>query len=148
MTTIITEDYVSFGVAKMLEKHGFDTFCDKVWFVTKHGERNMLDTIMFVEGEIKANQQIIKQVLKESIRLYGGESEKEVYLCPTINMARKWLREIHNIDIVVNPYQEEKPTQYLGLCIKNEIYYDPCEYFEKYEDAAVSAIRYALKNLI
>lgn len=142
---MITEDYVSFGVAKLLKENGFDGECYRAYSF-ENGDKKLISAGLVIEGSVV----ITSEDTKIGADYYKKEfdSDIEFYLAPTINMAMKWLREEHNIDIVVNPYQEEKPTQYLGLCIKNEIYYDPCEYFEKYEHAAITAIRYALKNLI
>lgn len=101
----ITEDYVSFEVAKLLKEKGFDVDECEVHY-------DMLD-----------------------------HTQYEI----TIQMAMKWLREVHNIDISIIPLRSNK--EYLPRIESNILDYDaiPCK---KYEEAAEVAIKYCLEHLI
>ena len=125
---MITEDYVSFEIAKLLKEKGFDeaTFYD-------YNERG---TRWFEEVLVHHNSQ-------------GGIA------CPTLQMAMKWLREVHNysISICLDSYAEPYDNQYYILIRRRKDKYDnisPCEqvYFDSYEEACEAAIKYCLENLI
>lgn len=66
---MITEDYVSFEVAKLLKEKGFDE-------PVKH--------FYFINGTFANDLAITKN------------SYTRHYAAPTIQMALKWLREVHN----------------------------------------------------
>lgn len=73
---MITEDYVSFEVAKLLKEKGFDEKCRAlytVWFDEVEGPK-----------EDKAENWNI---------------EPRYFSAPTLQMAMKWLREVHKITI-------------------------------------------------
>ena len=64
-------------------------------------------------------------------------------------MAMKWLREVHNIDICVFPYQAD----YISYSYKVKIYKNKEIYLtitdsKTYEDAVEAALKYCLENLI
>ena len=75
---IITEDYVSFETAKLLKKKGFDEICYLGY--NKNGE--------YVPTNNRTNSQII-------------QPDFCFICCPTLQMAMKWLREVHNIFIAI-----------------------------------------------
>lgn len=82
---MITEDYVSFETAKLLEEKGFDEYCPKSYFK-------------------------MDKTLKES-----GFSEWErvnEIKAPTQSLAIKWLRLKHNIYIDVHLSFAEDPEAY------------------------------------
>ena len=123
---MIEEDYVSFETAKLLKEKGFekDIFkipCLKVFKGNRYG----------INGEdFIANDDIC---------------------IPTLQMAIKWLREVHNKSIEVRS-QGLKAT---GIEWVVEVYnlrnqdmeYHPFT-FSTYEEACESAIKYCLENLI
>jgi len=69
----------------------------------------------------------------------------------TLQMAMKWLREVHNIDIIVPPQYNNVKWTYSAIIIKLSI---PCTEIrlndnkDKKEEACEAAIKYCLKNLI
>lgn len=63
----------------------------------------------------------------------------------TLQMARKWLREVHNIDISIIPLRSHK--EYLPRIESDTISHD-CIPYRKFEDACEIAIKYCLENLI
>lgn len=129
--TTITEDYVSFEVAKLLKEKGFDT---PVW--TRYEDGNEV-----IFGD-KNN---------------WNNSPMGQISAPTHQMAMKWLREVHNI--MVSPYALSlgyyfeifdltnrnitgcKPLYQVGIPNKKEV-------LSTYEKACDAAIKYCLENLI
>jgi hypothetical protein len=129
----ITEDYVSFKVAKLLKEKGFDEPC-RSYFI---------DNVDYVGSSYSA---------AELTDLDMGVWET---LRPTHQMAMKWLREVHNIHISVYVINRE-------LQITNAPIYT-CDIateklsskqghlrgiWKSYEEAVEAAIKYTLENLI
>lgn len=122
----ITEDYVSFETAKLLKEKGFDG----------------VSTIMYKEnGKMCINP---KSVVSWRLKYW--------YPCLTLQMAMKWLREVHKLEII--PFHEmfqgnswwyriERNT---SLSLITE--YEEDSIYGSYEQAAEAAIKYCLKNLI
>ena len=115
---MITEDYVSFEVAQLLKKKGFDERCYKKY----NSSGDLFDAKEFT---------------------YGPKA-------PTLQMAMKWLREVHNICISVDVkiggrkyYVCISSTENgLSYCIlENEVW-------DTFEDACKESIKYCLENLI
>jgi len=79
---MITEDYVSFEVAKLLKEKGFgekfDEFCPYSYSTI------LPNSPYFGETDLRK-----------------GSLEHQIY-APTLQMAMKWLREMHNIVIEIN----------------------------------------------
>jgi len=110
---MITEDYVSFDTAQLLEENGFNWDCN------------------------------IKRFYPEPD--YDQESPDGVF-APTIQMAMKWLREKHNIDISVTP---DRKAGYSVLIFKDKrLPFDTLDSYSVYEQACEAAIKYCLENLI
>lgn len=129
---MITEDYVSFETAKLLKEKGFNESTDKQFFISDKivGDYNITDRSRNPERYLDA---------------------------PTLQMAMKWLREVHKIEIWVH-YDIDKATWW-GEC--NPMYEEDEEnsnmfqsllgfdYSGKtYEEAAEAAIKHCLRNLI
>lgn len=147
---MITEDYVSFEIAKLLKEKGFDeaTYHD----YSEKGGR------WFEEVLVCHNSQ-------------GGIA------CPTLQMAIKWLREVHNV-LVIPDYDYEctdksycykiyklgengKPERVPIEGVRYDILSEPHteivayrdykrSYFDykTYEEACEAGIRYCLEKLI
>jgi hypothetical protein len=79
---MITEDYVSFETAKLLKEKGFDADID-LWY-DKDGVKFFTN-----KYEISSDWRV--------------RQNQNVYLCPTLQMTMKWLRENHNLHIIVTP---------------------------------------------
>ena len=119
---MITEDYVSFETAKLLKEKGFDKYPLFPCYKEDNGEfidiPTTLDTINYC-----------------------------FIPAPTLQMAMKWLREVHHIFIRVIQ------TQYSEYCTC-EIYYNRASCytfrtaFNSYEEACEAAIKYYLEKLI
>ena len=121
---MIKEDYVSFETAKLLKEKGFDEACYKRYAPTHKG---------YLLADDAGHSNL-------------GLSDDN-YSAPTLQMAMKWLREVHNIAIetewehlwyaYIKP-MTSKPSE--------EDYYQ-CE-SSKYEEACEAAIKYCLEYLI
>ena len=129
---MITEDYVSLEVAKLLKERGFDAECHAYY-------------IMYADGSKKF---CVSQAYPEGHNFNGGE-EYEVS-APTLQMSMKWLREEHNLYINIFVTWKNKIPHYQwsidNLITQDTIYDTPC--LEKYEEACDEAIKYCLENLI
>lgn len=99
---MVKEEYVSFELARLLQKKGFDGMCEYVWILDKANDPDDTDGIWkecapkFMEGESRVSLNDIDRVLSYSDDYY----HKEVYLCPTLYMALKWIREEKGVNVI------------------------------------------------
>jgi len=121
----ITEDYVSFETAKLLKEKGFTENC--LMRYNKVGD--------LVEEAYKSNWNF--QTID--------------YSAPTLQMAMKWLREVHNINVDIVPIWNQKRFEYQVFVVTPEnakhCYIDDKLYLG-YEQACEAAIKYSLEHLI
>ena len=120
---MLTEDYVSFETAKLLEDKGFDESCD--WSYSSNG------TIFHHNGGTNSYFRSVNSQLLHVSR-------------PTLQMAMKWLREVHKIHIIIEPLVVGNYVIYMyhnshKECLGTDM---------TYEKAADAAIKYCLINLI
>lgn len=146
--TTIAEDYCSFEVAKLLKEKGFDISN------ISPGIKNWI-CCMYDENGV----------------IHWGIYDENWYFRITYQMARRWLREVHNIDIDIDaavgmlgikvyipyistykPLEEDSSKVHQ---IKRGIYYKDdkgvipaLQHFESYEQAVEIALKYVLENLI
>lgn len=121
---MIIEDYVSFETAKLLKEKGFN---EDSWF---HYDTN---------GDI----------VTRGYRL----NHPDDIPAWTLQMAMKWLREVHNLHIAIlwdcGAYIGKNPFYYHIDRMDN---YEDKGYnkigFDSYEEACEEAIKYCLENLI
>ena len=117
---MITEDYCSFEVAKLLKKKGFITPCD--WLYCSDGTFGHRNSLW----------------------------DKEMFPAPTHQMAMKWLREkqiyIRIIeDTFGKSFRFEVYSKNPNVIVN---YYIPNYYIDTYEDTVEAALKYCLENLI
>ena len=121
---MMTEDYVSFETAKLLKEKGFPI-----------PSTNFEDCVFCMYDE--------------NGDIQWGCYHPDYYCRVTLQMAMKWLRETHNINIEIhyNRYGEN----YRYLIIYKPVVLDDIrflgDYFH-YEYACEAAIKYCLENLI
>ncbi|MBQ3690873.1 MAG: hypothetical protein II937_13580 [Bacteroidales bacterium] len=135
----ITEDYVSFETAKLLKEKGFNEVC------------------RYEYGVPEVNGGYVLQEFYKPIQ--NCELIDTAYTAPTLQMAMKWLRKIHNCIIMIDydSYEsaddssitetgysftlqrKEKPTEY--EYIHNLVY-------DTYEEVAEEGIKYCLTKLL
>lgn len=129
---MITEDYVSFETAKLLKAKGF--------------ENSEPTCINVFKGHIHKIQD----------RLIHADDDVTI---PTLQMAMKWLREVHrlHVEVVPNPFNFEHQDIQDGwgcevIHLSDLSYDSDYEFFQKkystHEEACETAIKYCLENLI
>lgn len=129
---MITEDYVSFEIAKLLKEKGFNERVKS--YYTESG----------LEGYMLALK------ATKNTELDNGFISR-----PTIQTAMKWLRETHNLFVFPFPqmntnkfwaeiYQLSNNQEWTNLyCETIDL-----EDYSSYEQACEAAIKYCLENLI
>lgn len=116
----ITEDYVSFEIAKLLKEKGFDEPCYMA-YVPTHKE----------------------YMMRNDTGHSNSMHPADYYTAPTLQMTRKWLEKIHGIYLNII-YIRICDKGYWG---KGHWTWDNEEY-NSYEEASEAAIKYSLENLI
>lgn len=122
---MITEDYCSFEVSKLLKKKGFN-------------ERGLC----------------VYAVEEERFYTFGDWVENSCLLphlisAPTHQTAMKWLREVYGIDIAIeisDPLVKNR-KYYCVVWDKNNDSYI-LDLFDSYEECVEAALKYTLENLI
>ncbi len=162
---MIKEAYVNFETAKLLKEKGFPQ------------EYDIYHSMVYNEEDYEDEYEVQRMVIETKVVKAGtlssypvGVPEPKCY-CPTLQMAMKWLREVHNIDIVIdaavgmlgvkayvpliNTYKPRKDSPSKVRQIERGIYYKDdkgiipaLQHFDSYEEAAEAAIKYCLKHLI
>jgi len=134
---MIQEAYVSFETAKLLKDKGFDESCR--YYYVNNGNL-MFTEEYFHNSEIK----------------YGTYTGC-ICTAPTLQMAMKWLREVHKLHIIAEPFLGEgnEPNlsfnRWFWTILKEEGEYKPIrkiDEFPTYEAACENAIKISLENLI
>lgn len=176
---MIKEDYVSFKIAKLLEEKGFNESVEFVWY-----EKCPVENTFFKEDVGKPKRELFYLNSKTEVNTPFKNGDiipsyicGKVYAAPTIQIVRKWLKEVHNIFLVVDYEYECDTTPYyfkiyrLGENGKPErvaikgVSYDKdgnavehiagyCDWerskddYSNEEQAYEAGIRYCLENLI
>ena len=129
---MITEDYVSFETAKLLKEKGFDGIC-----------RTAYETI--------TNEHEVEQC---SLSSWGKLNQAKR---PTLQMAMKWLREVHHyyIQVMLDSWACGGHMGYYVVIQKTDSNFemmlqDAVEevFYQTYEESCEAAINYCLENLI
>lgn len=138
---MITEDYVSFEVAKLLKEKGFDEQCMYMY----DSQHTLYSTFEQCRQITRNNSDWIH---------YVGKLNIVPIATPTHQMTLKWLREVHNIFIIIDyvvlsksfyEYTYEIHNMRKKHSIAVSAFRDD---YETYEEAVDSAIKYCLTNLI
>lgn len=122
---MITEDYVSFETAKLLKEKRFNWEVHRSYLVNDN---------VFIPGDIDN-----VPLRKDAIRI------------PTLQMAMKWLREVHKFVPIILAggssywFRIDKVNEDNW---KNTIYREDVKSFPTYEEACEASIKYCLENLI
>ena len=128
---MITEDYVSFEVAKLLKEKGFD---EKV------------DTLYKMDAEFLKSTLCINYNNPDFELLDMHNIPENTVSAPTLQMAMKWLREVHRIFIRI--IQSHIDYCCFEVYWNRGDYYKPMTFCNSYEEACEAAIKYCLENLI
>ena len=123
---MITEDYVSFETAKLLKEKGFDVYGD---------------------GSYDSGIEIYKEYspFGKLNSCTTSKPHREAYAAPTLQMAMKWLREVHKLHIVVFHYDNSAFPYIWYIFAHNG---DKPHKANSYEEACEAGIKYCLENLI
>jgi len=140
---MITEDYVSFETAKLLKEKGF----------------NEEDSPFYSEQDrdewVQNNNYSIPNPDYNKDIPFDSETITMVAPHVSLQMAMKWLREVHDLHIIVSPYKVGKEEKAFHWCC--EVYKSfnllGCRIYvnetpKSYEEGVEIAIRYCLENLI
>lgn len=157
---MITEDYVSFETAKLLKEKGFSEWCFKCYGVAVL--HNGADISFDEECELKDEGRENEIEYVEGGRLYdygckNRDKYSRVWAAPTLWVAMKWLREVHNL--VIEPYRTACGYLYTISSIPyGSTKYDNSQAFNgddedsgqwsTWENACEDGIKYCLENLI
>lgn len=130
----ITEDYVSFENAKLLKEKGFDIITEKCYILDNVG------LCAVTKGQL----------------FNGSPQGKYEIAAPTLQMACKWLREVHGICIYC--YNANSRTKQYGkyeagaswISDDVSVIFNSAHslYADTYEQAVEAAIKYCLTNLL
>ena len=131
---MISEDYCSYEVAKLLKEKGFDEPCLQIWEC----------------GPDK------KYLFRLQSSCYQNITEEDSCLAPTHQMTMKWLREKHKILITIIPQEVNIGVDRMCYAIYRitEDLYQPLyngkigNLVDSYEETVEAAIKYCLENLI
>ena len=120
MNKQITEDFVSFEIAKLLKEKGFDIPCRQAYF-----NGSLVDYTMY------------------------GFCDGELLDCPSQSLALKWLREEHLYHIFTKPVQLKNRVDWRARIVAEDCDTLPITiHGESPEQAIEEALLYVLKNLI
>lgn len=128
------ENFVTFELAKKLKEKGFSLNNEDVEFI---GCRFIF-----------SDECTIKRL--STIGAYENGYLGENIDCPTIQQALKWLREEKRIHIAIG-YSGETRWRYVVIHLDDTYFFNPNitkKRFDKYEQAALAGIEYAIDNLI
>jgi len=129
----ITEDYVSFETAKLLKEKGFDEPCYMAYVPTNR-----------------------KHMMRNDAGHSNSMHPDDYYAVPTLQMAMKWLREVHKLSVRTRYDEVEDEKEHLYYVWFFDILsmnpyktlVEPVQGYSTYEEACESAIKYCLKKLI
>ena len=135
---MITEDYVTFETAKLLKEKGFAEKCIAYY------PRHLLPVKLTFGGRVNYNApNKFKQLPPVS--------------APTLQMAMKWLREVHHyyIQVMLDSWACGGHMGYYVVLQRTDndfemMLQDAVDevFYETYEQACEAAIKYCLENLI
>ena len=127
---MITEDYVSFETAKLLKEKGFNEPCE-CFYDTEHND------ISIVNGWMDTSNSLLE------------EREFLCYSAPTLQMAMKWLREVHSLWCEISWEGKGLWCMEVFSLMDEEFIPDSIVHeIKSYEEACEAAIKYCLENLI
>ena len=119
---MIKEAFVSFEVAKLLKEKGFVESC--------YGRYSVRSKDFHLDTTKPCNN-----------------GSNFLYCAPTHQMAMAWLREVHNIFIVIEPYSNT--SCYFSLWEGDNYYENPLRKgFPSYEETVEQALKYCLEKII
>ena len=148
---MITEDYVSFEVAKLLKEKGFDEDLRQQQVTGRYSLRDFsLERWDWGTYEISYKEGEFIHFCDQYFYYSEVKNEENTIVAPTLQMTQKWLRETYEFDICVVPTFDKdnyKAYYYLVIDIQHHIQKESGLY-EDYGNCWGDAIKYCLENLI
>lgn len=129
---MITEDYVSFEIAKLLKEKWFDEYCYGYYYTSKY----------MTHGDIKQR---------------NSELFPDSYSAPTLQMAMKWLRQEKHyyIQVMLDSWAYGSHSGYYVIIQKTDSEFEITladkvdkVFYDEPEEACEAAIKYCLENLV
>lgn len=141
---MITEDYVGFETAKLLKEKGFDVNTFTKYANKEGATEKWYDD--YRERMVRFTWDCGTLITPPTEPHDKYEVYGDTISAPTLQMAMKWLKEVHNIDISVTP---DRKAGYSVLIFKDkQLPFDTLDSYSIYEQACEAAIKYCLENLI
>ena len=132
----IIEDYVSFECAKLLKKKEFNSKCI-AYYLEFNGNIKFYECNDLVQG--------LPYISNDNWGIILRNPLESGYTAPTLQMAMKWLREVHNLHIIVF-YYDNSAFPYIWYIFAHNR--NKPHKANSYEEACEAAIKYCLENLI
>ena len=140
---MIKEAYVSFEIARLLKEKGFNELCNRVY----EGPNLKYTTIpispLMSLGELKVE---LGGFDPKQLYITNDELGDIVYAAPTLQMAMKWLREVHSIYIDIDILNGV--TYWWSIYLLDKKQGETTISYNTYEEAVEAALKYVLENLI
>ena len=139
---MITEDFISFEIAKLLKEKGYN------------GPSVFYDEEDAYRWNSENSIEVPNPNYDPSIP-FDTETFRECLPHITLAMAMKWLREEKKLSIIIDICFDDDRNRMPGyfydiwyLAPKYDCFDTPIHGFDTYEEAAEAAIKYCLENLI
>ena len=125
---MIEEAYVSFETAKLLKEKGFNEYC--------RAFRSPSGKLFYSSHDIK--------------NFEDGKTIGGAIAAPTLQMAMRWLREVHNIKVNIFYNNSNYTIEYFEPNTQTGVgkFVFIGDGYNVYEQACEIAIKYCLENLI
>ena len=135
---MIKEDFVSLEIAELLDKCHFNEPCRAKYAI--FGDKKP------VFAEVK--NFVFECYTNQELKNHFTENEK-YYAAPTLQLAVKWLKEIHGLAMEISFYVEDDKYVYQYNILNKEKFFSihSEEKFENREEAIEKGMKYALENL-
>lgn len=135
---------ISFETAKLAKKNGFNELCNYHYCYGNGDSKTPEDGNVFIGGFINEELEPRKYTNSElaSWKLPYGE-----FIAPTQSLLQKWLREIHNVDVIVTPVELKEIDKFYTWHVIPRESGLVSDRFDKYEDAMEQGLKEALLEL-
>lgn len=132
------EQLVNFEIAKLAKEKGFD----EETYAFYNSANDLINPLQSHKGNEHVNHIILSKY--NSSKAYDSLTRKDatIYAAPTQSLLQKWLRDVHNIIVFINPY----PTTYACVVEYNKrgAKYGT-DLYDTYEEALEKGLIFALK---
>ena len=157
---MMTEDYVSFEIAKLLKEKGFKHWCYKCYGTAVYHKGEPISPHEEYELKDEGKGDEIEYVEGGYLYDFGCDNRKKdakVYAAPTLQRAMKWLREVHHyyIQVMLDSWAYGSHSGYYVIIQKTDSEFEIMladktdkVFYDEPEEACEAGIKYCLENLI